>query len=78
MTTGLFCPTCGFVKGKEFIKRLRRNGVEIIEGRGKGGHVWAIHNGKKTTVPVHGSADVDPVFLKQICKQLGLDPDAVL
>lgn len=68
------CP----VKGKELIKRLKRNGVEIIEGRGKGGHVWAIHNGRKTTVPCHGSADVDPNFLKMICKQLGLDPDDVL
>jgi len=78
LTKGHLCPTCDTVKGKEFIKRLKRNGVEIIEGRGKGGHVWAIHNGRKTTVPCHGSADVDPNFLKLICKQLGLDPDDVL
>ena len=78
LTIGHLCPISELVKGKEFIKRLKRNGVEIIEGRGKGGHVWAIHNGRKTTVPFHGSTDVDPNFLKMICKQLGLDPGDVL
>ncbi|QAZ69672.1 type II toxin-antitoxin system HicA family toxin [Solidesulfovibrio carbinolicus] len=62
------------MKGKEFIRRLKRNGVEIVEGRGKGGHVWASYNGKGTTVPFHGSTDVDPDFLKEICKQLGMNP----
>lgn len=60
------------------MKRLKRNGVEVIEHRGKGGHVLAVYQGKQTTVPFHGSADMDPVFLKRICKQLGLDPDEIL
>ncbi|MHC1791193.1 type II toxin-antitoxin system HicA family toxin [Solidesulfovibrio sp.] len=66
------------MKGREFIRRLKRNGVEIIEGRGKGGHVWAICGQRKTTIPCHGSADLDPAFLRMLCKQLGLDPNAVL
>ena len=66
------------MKGREFIKRLKRSGVEIVEHRGKGGHVWAVYQGRKTTIPFHGSADVDPNFLKLLCKQLGLDPEDVL
>ena len=66
------------MKAKEFIRLLKKNGVEIIEGRGKGGHVLAIFQGKKTTIPIHGSKDIDPVFLKQLCKQLGLDPNDML
>ncbi|QLA20599.1 addiction module toxin, HicA family [Desulfolutivibrio sulfoxidireducens] len=78
LTPGHFCPTCPHVKNKEFLRRLRRHGVELIEGKGKGGHVWAIHNGMKTTIPVHGGRDMDPDFLKDICKQLGLAPKDVL
>ncbi len=29
------------MKIKQFIKKLRQAGVEIVEGRGKGGHVLA-------------------------------------
>ncbi len=66
------------MKGKEFLRRLRRHGVSIIEGRGKGGHVWAIHQARRTTVPIHGNRDMDPDFLKDICRQFGLDPKDVL
>ena len=66
------------MKSREFIKRLKRNGVEIALNRGKGGHVWAIYQGKKTTIPVHGSTDFDPQFLKVLCKQLGIEPEKVL
>jgi len=78
LTPGHLCPTPDVVKGKEFLRRLRRHGVSIIEGRGKGGHVWVIHQGRRTTVPTHGSRDMDPDFLKDICRQLGLDPKDVL
>ena len=66
------------MKAKQFLQRLRAAGVEIDESRGKGGHVLARHKGRWTTVPVHGSADLGPNFLKKICKQLGLDPTEVL
>jgi mRNA interferase HicA len=71
------CPKIAIMKAKEFIKRLKRAGVEIIEG-GKGSHVRLFYNNRKTTIPFHGSKDVDPVFLKEICKQLGLDPKEIL
>lgn len=66
------------MKGKQFIKRLEQYGVEIIKGRGKGGHVLAKHEGRQTTIPVHGDADFDPRFLRKICKQLGIDPNDIL
>lgn len=61
------------MKVKQFIQRLRKMGVEIIEGRGKGGHVLAKYKGKQTTIPIHGDADMANFFLKKICKQLGLE-----
>lgn len=66
------------MKAKEFIRRLKKNGVEITEGRGKGGHVLAQFQSKTATVPIHGSKDMDPAFLKQICKQLGVDSSEIL
>ena len=66
------------MKAKEFISRLKKNGVEITEGRGKGGHVLARFQGKTATVPIHGSKDMHPTFLKQICKQLGIDFSEIL
>lgn len=66
------------MKGKEFIRRLKAAGVVITKGRGKGGHVLASYGEAWTTVPVHGDTDIDPQFLKRICKQLGIAPDKVL
>lgn len=66
------------MKGRQFIRKLRQAGVLIVEGRGKGGHQFAIYQGKRTTVPFHGDDDLSPPFLKTICKQLGLDPRDVL
>jgi mRNA interferase HicA len=62
------------MKGRELIRKLRRNGVDIIRGRGKGGHVLASYKGRQTTIPVHGDIDIAPPFVKAICKQLGIDP----
>jgi len=61
------------MKVKQFIQKLRRIGVEIVEGRGKGGHVLAKYKENQATIPVHGDADMGPVFLKKICKQLGIE-----
>lgn len=60
------------MKVKQFIRKLRQAGVEIIEGRGKGGHVLARYKGKQATIPVHGDTDMGDIFLKKICKQLGI------
>lgn len=66
------------MKVKQFIQKLRRAGVEIIERRGKGGHVLAKHDGKQATIPVHGDADMGNIFLKKICKQLGIAFEDIL
>ncbi len=62
------------MKGKEFLRRLIALGVIIEKGRGKGGHVRASYKNAWTIIPTHGSSDIDPNFLKKICKQLGIDP----
>jgi predicted RNA binding protein YcfA (HicA-like mRNA interferase family) len=66
------------VKGKEFLRRLRAAGVMIEKGRGKGGHVRASYGEAWSIVPVHGDTDIDPQFLKRICKQLGIDAAKIL
>jgi mRNA interferase HicA len=66
------------MKGRQLIRRLKAAGVEIIEGRGKGGHVIARYRGRQTTVPVHGSRDIGPDFIRKLCRQLGLDPTEIL
>jgi len=66
------------MKGRQLIRRLKAAGVEIIESRGKGGHVVARYRGRQTTVPIHGSRDIGTDFIRNLCKQLGLDPKRVL
>jgi mRNA interferase HicA len=66
------------MKGRQLIRRLKAAGVEIIESRGKGGHVVARHGGHQRTVPIHGSRDIGPDFIRDLCKQLDLDAKRVL
>jgi mRNA interferase HicA len=66
------------MKGRQLIRRLRAAGVEIVERRGKGGHVPARYQGRQATVPIHGGRDIGPDFIRDVCKQLGLDPKRVL
>jgi predicted RNA binding protein YcfA (HicA-like mRNA interferase family) len=66
------------MKAKQLIRKFREAGVEIDESRGKGGHYVLRYGGAWTTLPVHGSKDVAPVFIKDICRQIGLDWRKVL
>jgi predicted RNA binding protein YcfA (HicA-like mRNA interferase family) len=66
------------MKARELIRKLKKHGVELIKGRGKGGHQLARFCGKQTTIPVHGDADLGPQFVKILCKQLGINPDDIL
>lgn len=66
------------MKSRQLIRRLKAAGVEIIKSRGKGGHVVARYRGRQTTVPVHGSRDLGPDFIREICKQLEIDARRVL
>ena len=66
------------MKGRQLIRRLKAAGVEIIRSRGKGAHVIVRYRGRQTTGPIHGDRDLGPDFIRDICKQLGLDPRSVL
>ncbi|MBU4355084.1 MAG: type II toxin-antitoxin system HicA family toxin [Proteobacteria bacterium] len=57
---------------------MRRAGAEIVAKWGKGSHVLVRYKGRSSTVPVHGGLDLDPDFLREVCKQLGLKPQEVL
>ena len=60
------------MKGRQFIRKLRKAGVHIDTKRGKGGHVRLVHEGRSTVLLVHGDTDLAPEFLRRICKQLGI------
>ena len=62
------------IKGRQLIRRLGAAGVQIIQSRGKGGHVVARYRDRQTTVPIHRGRDIGPNFIREIRKQLGLDP----
>ncbi|PIU53779.1 MAG: mRNA interferase [Deltaproteobacteria bacterium CG07_land_8_20_14_0_80_60_11] len=66
------------MQAREFLRCLRRAGAEIVAKRGKGSHVLVRYKGRSSTVPVHGGLDLDPHFLREVCKQLGLKPQEVL
>lgn len=66
------------MKIRQFIQKLRQAGVEIVERRGKGGHVLAKYKNRQTTIPVHGDTDIGNIFLKKICKQLGIAFEEIL
>ncbi len=59
------------------IRRLEVQGVKMTRKRGKGGHVLA-HQGRQAPIPMHGDRDLSAVFVKKLCKQLGIDPDEIL
>ena len=66
------------MQAREFLRCLRRAGAEIVAKRGKGSHVLVRYKGRSSTVSVHGGLDLDPDFLREVCKQLGLKPQEVL
>lgn len=66
------------MKGRQFVRRLRKAGVAIDTKRGKGGHLRLVYRGRSTVLPVHGDTDLAPEFLRDICKQLGIDWRKVL
>jgi mRNA interferase HicA len=66
------------VKSRQLIRKLKKIGVEFTKSRGKGGHQLAKYRGKQATVPVHGDADIGPIFIKKLCKQLDINPEDIL
>lgn len=66
------------MKSRQLIRKLKKIGVEFTKSRGKGGHQLAKYKGKQATIPVHGDADLGPIFIKKLCKQLDIDPENIL
>jgi mRNA interferase HicA len=66
------------MKSRQLIRKLKKIGVEFTKSRGKGGHQSAKYRGKQATVPVHGDADIGPIFIKKLCKQLDINPEDIL
>lgn len=62
------------VKSRELLRRLATLGVKIEPARGKGGHCLLRYGDNKAPLSVHGDTDLGPVFIKMLCKQLGIDP----
>jgi mRNA interferase HicA len=66
------------MKSRQLIRKLKKIGVEFTKSRGRGGHQLAKYKGKQATIPVHGDADLGPIFIKKLCKQLDIDPENIL
>lgn len=65
------------MKPKEVIALLNRLGFIMVRQRGS--HQQFRHpDGRATTVPVHGSRDLSPLLLRQICKDIGITPEELL
>lgn len=65
------------LKPKEVVKILERLG--FVLARQKGSHQQFRHpDGRATTVPVHASRDLSPILLRQICKDIHIDPNEFL
>jgi predicted RNA binding protein YcfA (HicA-like mRNA interferase family) len=59
------------LKPRDVIRVLERLG--FAEARQRGSHKQFRHpDGRATTVPIHGSRDISPILLRQICKDIGL------
>ncbi len=71
MTVGQICPNCDI---HEKPGTPATTGRPRQPARGKGGHCLARLAGRKAPVPMHGDTDIGPIFIKMLCKQLGIDP----
>ena len=65
------------VKRRDFLKFLRRAGCLIDTKAGKGSHV-VIRRGEEPPYTLPYASDLDDCYIKQCCKQFGLDADQVL
>lgn len=62
------------LKPRVVIKALKNLGFSEVRQRGS--HKQFRHSdGRATTVPVHGSRDLSPILLRQICKDINILPE---
>jgi predicted RNA binding protein YcfA (HicA-like mRNA interferase family) len=65
------------LKAREVVARLVRLGFEEVRQRGS--HEQFRHpDGRVTTVPFHAGRDIAPTLLRQICRDIRIDPDQFL
>lgn len=65
------------LKPRVVIFVLEKLGFVMVRQRGS--HQQFRHmDGRATTVPVHGSRDLSPLLLRQICKDIGITTDEFL
>jgi len=65
------------LKPREVVAHLERLG--FAEVRQRGSHKQFRHaDGRQTTVPFHAGRDLAPPLLRQICRDIGVEPDAFL
>ncbi len=63
------------LKPREVVARLERLG--FVEVRQRGSHKQFRHaDRRQTTVPFHPGRDVAAPLLRQICRDIGVEPDA--
>lgn len=65
------------LKPREVIKALRSLG--FAEVRQRGSHRQFAHSdGRRTTVPDHRGRDISPVLLRQILRDIDVEPEVFL
>jgi len=66
------------VKIEEFIRRLKKCGVGITPNPSGSSHYLARFQERKVPIPVHENKDFDRGFLRNICRELGIDPREIV
>jgi predicted RNA binding protein YcfA (HicA-like mRNA interferase family) len=65
------------LKPREIARVLEKIG--FVEVRQRGSHKQFRHpDGRRTTVPFHGSRDISPFLLRQIIKDIRITPEEFL
>jgi mRNA interferase HicA len=60
------------VKCKEFIKEASQQGWVLLR-QAKGSHAIYIKNGKKVSIPSHGSKEIPKGLEKKLRKEMGME-----
>jgi predicted RNA binding protein YcfA (HicA-like mRNA interferase family) len=70
-------PKIPVLKPREVVALLHRRGFVCVRQRGS--HQQFRHpDGRATTVPDHAGRDISPSLLRQIAKDIGLTPEALV
>lgn len=63
------------MRSSQAAAKLHKAGVEVVRGRGKGGHALLRYRGRNSVLPMHGGREVPRTALLRTCKELlGLPP----